>query len=84
MKLYEKVDTIRTKDEFIDFIKQLKKDRNDKPEEWENIDIQSYLEGISSWIDDMEGYYKNIGKSVPNNIDWSFIATLFYVGKIYE
>lgn len=84
MKLYEKVDTIRTKDEFIGFIKQLKKDRNDKPEEWENADIQSYLAGISSWIDDMEGYYKNIGKNVPNNIDWSFIATLFYVGKIYE
>lgn len=49
-----------------------------------NTDIQSYLEGIASWVDEMEGYYKNVGKNAPQNIDWSFVATLFYVGKIYE
>ncbi len=84
MSLHEKLDTIATKDEFISFIEKLKNDRIEKPEEWENPDIQSYLEGISSWVYDMEGYYENIGKNMPDNINWNFIATLFYVGKIYE
>lgn len=84
MKLYELLSKISTKDEFIAFIEQLKNDKLEKPEEWENSDIESYLTGISSWVDDMDGYYKNLGKNIPSNINWNFIATLFYVGKIYE
>lgn len=84
MQLYEFISKISTKDEFIAFIEQLKNDKLEKPEEWENSDIQSYLTGISSWVDDMDGYYKNLGKNIPSNINWNFIATLFYVGKIYE
>ena len=50
----------------------------------ENISIQEYLESVSSWVEDMEGYYKNTNQEIPNNINWDFIATLFYVGNIYE
>ena len=50
----------------------------------ENISIQEYLESVSSWVEDMEGYYKNTNQEIPNNINWDFIATLFYVGSIYE
>ena len=50
----------------------------------ENISIQEYLESVSSWVEDMEGYYKNTNQEIPNNIKWDFIATLFYVGSIYE
>lgn len=53
-------------------------------EEWENSDIDSYLEGVHSWVEDMEGYFYNMNREIPQNIDWNFIATLFYVGKIYE
>ena len=40
--------------------------------------------GISSWVEDMEGYYVNMGLEMPSDINWQFIANLFYVGKIYE
>jgi len=30
----------------------------------------------------MEGYYENTGKNIPAIINWNFIATLFYAGKI--
>lgn len=62
MQLYELLSKVSTKDEFIAFIEQLKNDKLEKPEDWENSDIQSYLTGISSWVDDMDGYYKNLGK----------------------
>ena len=32
----------------------------------------------------MDGYYKNMSKEEPQNIDWNFIAILIYVGGIYE
>ena len=46
--------------------------------------LNEYLESVVSWIEDMDGFYNNMGLNKPENIDWSFIATLFYVGRIYE
>lgn len=48
------------------------------------LSIIDYLESIRAWAEDMEGYYKNIDKEIPQDVNWDFIATLFYVGSIYE
>ncbi len=29
-------------------------------------------------------FYEKIEQVTTNNIDWNFLATIFYVGKIYE
>ena len=75
---------ISNKEDFLIFIKKLAVDKKDRNIEWENKDISSYLIGVSSWVEDMEGYYINMGLEMPSDINWQFIATLFYVGKIYE
>lgn len=56
----------------------------EKSKERKNNEITTYLEGICSWVDDMEGYFYNMNMDVPSNIDWKFIAILFYAGEIYE
>lgn len=48
------------------------------------LSIREYLESIISWVEDMDGYYINTDKKIPQNINWDLIATLFYVGYIYE
>lgn len=78
------INGIESKEDFIDFMYKLQRDKEDNSDSWENNDISAYLEGISSWVEDMEAYYKNTGKEVPKDIDWKFIATLLHVGKIYE
>lgn len=75
---------VNSKEEFLEFLYELRCDKEQKSEEWENRDITSYLEGICSWVEDMEGYFENMDMDVPTDINWEFIATLFYVGKIYE
>jgi len=62
----------------------LESDFNNKREEWPNETIEDYLVSIKSWVEDMDGYYDNTNSKPPENIDWEFIALLFYVGKIYE
>ena len=84
MGFYEKIEQVTTKDQFLEFLNLLTKDFKHNVDEWENKSIDNYLEAIESWIEDMEGYYMNSGLPVPNNIDWNFLATIFYVGKIYE
>ncbi|MDE7225206.1 MAG: hypothetical protein K2O34_15675 [Acetatifactor sp.] len=84
MKISELADRVRTREDFVRFIYELKKDHGINMEEWANRDIPSYLEGVASWAEDMDGYYTNMDIKPPTNVDWRFLAILFYVGKIYE
>lgn len=78
------ISAIKSKEDFMDFLVKLRNDKEDRSEEWENKELISYFDGICSWVDDMEGYFQNMHMDMPTNIDWGFIAVLFYVGKIYE
>lgn len=78
------INEVNSKEDFMSFLNILRLDRQEKGDEWENTEITSYLEGICSWVDDMEGYFANMHIEMPRDIDWRFIAMLFYVGKIYE
>lgn len=78
------INGINSKEDFMIFLNELRVDKEQKSEEWENDEITSYLEGICSWFGDMEGYFDNMHIEMPQNINWRFIAMLFYVGKIYE
>ena len=75
---FETIDKIKNKNDFLAFIKEFVISDDNQAR------LNEYLESMMSWVEDMEGFYKNTGKKIPDSIDWSFIATLFYVGKIYE
>ena len=82
--MYKLLEEINNKEDFQIFLNSLKTDFNLNSEKWENRTIDSYLDAIQSWINDMDGYYINTNKRLPKDINWNFLATLFYVGKIYE
>lgn len=84
MNWNERIESILTKEDFIRFTEDLSLDNIRNNEQWENKDISSYIEAIASWVEDMKNYYDNMKLDMPKNIDWKFIATLFYIGKIYE
>lgn len=84
MNIYKEIKNVKSKDEFLRFLEILSKDRKSNAQEWDNKSIEDYLLSIQSWIEDMEGYYDNNNLEVPQNIDWNFIATILYIGKIYE
>lgn len=84
MNIYTEVQNVKTKEDFLRFLEMLANDRKVNAEKWENRSVEDYLLSIQSWIEDMEGYYENNNLEVPQNLDWNFIATILYVGKIYE
>lgn len=74
----ETINKIKNKNDFLTFMKErVISDDN-------QVQLNEYLESVISWVEDMDGFYNNTGIKQPDSIDWSFIATLFYVGKIYE
>lgn len=84
MKLYEEIKNVESKDDFISFVEMLISDFKQNKDEWENQTVEDYLEGLKSWVEDMEGYYKNTKQPVPENINWNFFVNILYSGKIYE
>lgn len=84
--MYEALNKVESKEDFVEFVNILMSDFKENPGEWgDNYrPVISYLESIQAWVQDMGGYYMNTKQDIPNDINWNFIATLLFVGKIYE
>ena len=70
---------------FIKFLDLLRKDLLDNPESWENKTLLDFLEALSAYTEDIQGYYDimklNVNADKP---DWSIFADIFKGAKVYE
>ena len=80
----EIVNSISTKEDFLNFMNLLIGDLKSNPEDWENSSLESYLEAIESWTDDMDGYYLNTNQPIPTNVNWKVFADILIAAKMYE
>ena len=55
------LDNIKVTDRqtFIKFIDLLRKDFLENPESWENKTLSDFLEALSAYANDIQGYYDN-------------------------
>ena len=75
--------SVSNRKELIDSIKELVKDS--QQQEWENSSSQTYLEALATWLEDADGYYKNINSSIdPDDTPWQLIADALRAASIYE
>lgn len=82
--LRDKIESVESKEDWIDFIAELKRDLEVNKGEWENSDLASFLEAMGAWVADIDGYYKNQGRQVPENVPWKMFANILYAAKYYE
>ena len=73
-----------TREQFSQFIDALRKDLQDNKDEWENPSLASFLEAMSSWVADMDGFYMNHDKIPPESVSWAVFANILYAAKVYE
>jgi hypothetical protein len=79
MKIGEKrVGDIKTREDFIEFmavfVKSIKSGRL-----IENNTVESYLNAMASWVEDMDGYYENMGIANEVRLDamnWRVLADI--------
>jgi len=70
---------------FIRFLDLLHKDFLDNPESWESITLSDFLEALSAYSEDIQGYYDNMKQNInADKPDWSTFADIFKGAKIYE
>ena len=84
MELHEKVDAVTTRDDLASFVTALKDDLITHGSDWENPDLERFLEAMSAWVFSMENAYKNLGKEVPVQPSWKAFAEILLAAKVYE
>jgi hypothetical protein len=75
---------VQSRDDFVRFINVFVTDFRQNSELWENQTLEHFLVALGAWVEDMDGYYTNQGKSIPHNIDWGFVKDLLLASKVYE
>ena len=81
------LDNIKVTDRqtFIKFLNLLHKDFLDNPESWENKTLPDFLEALSAYTNDIQGYYDNAKHNkTADKPDWATFADIFSGAKIYE
>jgi hypothetical protein len=91
MELHKLLETVNSKQSFLDFVGSLRQDRIDELEKekikksspygpgangWENGTIESFLDAIYSYGQDND--------EIKEEPDWRMFALLLMAGKMYE
>ena len=83
-QLKSRLDRIETRSDLSEFVSALQRDFEKNKEEWENPSIDCFLEAMSAWIEDMDGYYKNQGQNFSEEQPWKMFAEILLASKVYE
>jgi hypothetical protein len=78
------VQHIRSRTDLAAFIGALLVDLKDRPNDWDNRDLNHFLEAMSAWVQDMDGYFQNIGETVPDQPDWKTLGQILLAARVYE
>lgn len=77
-------DEVRSREELVSFVRELRQDYLRRGHEWENQSLDGFLEALAAWIRDSPGWYQNVGKDLPEGGDWTFLARALQAATVYE
>ncbi len=84
MELHEQVDSISTREDLVVFIERLRTDLEAEPSSWENTDLGRFLDALSGWTADLDGYFENRGERVPEAPSWRLVGQMLLAARHYE
>jgi hypothetical protein len=82
--LAEVADKVQTREDFIAFVRALLADHRQNADAWENRFLETYLEALAGWTEDMEGYHRNRNEATPAQPSWRNLAEMLLAARTYE
>lgn len=74
-----------TRIEFIEFLKEFRKDLKESKSNWENRTLEDFLEAMEAYTADVQGFYNNMKMNVDADIPtWENFKTILEGASIYE
>jgi hypothetical protein len=84
MSTIEQVDAIGSREEFVAYVRALTCSLHDEPATWEHRDLDSYLNALAAWVEDMDGYSRNRNDVTPEQPSWKVLAQMLTAARVYE
>ncbi len=84
MTLLEDHASIHSREDFVVFVRALRKDLHDNPASWENPNLERFLEALGAWVEDTYNLYLKQGKPIPQHLDWKAVGDMLMAAKMYE
>ena len=83
MTLVERARSVQTREDLAAFVAEPKVDFNANRGDWTNADLASFLEAMAAWIQDMDGYYQNMGQKQSELPPWRVVADILMAARRY-
>ena len=84
MSLAEYNHSIRSREDFVAFVRALSADLYDNPETWENGSLERFLEALAACAEDTDSSKFKHGKPAPQRPDWKVVGDMLMAAKEYE
>ncbi len=84
MELKHQVESVESRDDFVSLVRGLLRDFEKRPESWENRDLETFLDAVAAWTEDMDGYHRKSGGRVPEHPEWRTFARILMAARMYE
>ena len=75
---------VSNRESFAQFLGVMVAAARKNPEQWENDTIAAYLDGMSGFINDLDGFYANTGRALPSEPSWEALVEIFLAARNYE
>lgn len=72
------------RDEFVKIVGEIAATLGSDPDIWENTTVHDYLSAMAAWVEDMDGYFENLGDPVPTHPTWELFAQILQAARVYE
>lgn len=74
-----------TRIEFIEFLKEFRRDLDENKSDWENKTLEDFLEAMEAYTGDVQGFYDNIKLDIDaDKPTWENFKTILKGASIYE
>jgi hypothetical protein len=79
------VATVNSRDGVLQVIKEMHDDlASTGASEWENPNLERFLDGLHAFLADLDGYYAKRGQRPPAQPNWGLFATALVTATGYE
>lgn len=80
-----KIQGVLDQKSFAEFVALMAQEFSESGDQWENKDLQSFLDAMSGWIESMDGYYLNTGQAYDEkNVTWKTFADIMWAATMYS
>lgn len=85
MDIHEMVKKIESREDLIEFLEALMVDVRENRAEWNGNDkLDYFLDGVSGWLANLDGWCENRNIPVPEQPTWQLVGQMFMAGKYFS